>query len=322
MKRRMKTLLAICCAVCVCVTSVINENIFRFVEAASNNDTETHTTSSLVAHWEFEGEGDAVWEDKATGGTVEDNLRIITSADTSNPCQAPTVANGVVAFEGKGGGLRAEDSPDLDITGEMTIYIRVNVWGSTGYDLLNKSSQTGTPGYLVHAGQDTTVLQLTHGENEPQIWRGDVMAKGENVWRELAFVVSRDETSGNLIMQGYQSKDAAVQLGDDFVAMGDAVDFGASEQCTNDIPLTIGNTYELDQVVDVWRYFDDIRIYNKAYTMEQLVNLLNGTTPDIPTDTPTDTPTEFPPSYLENFKLITTSSFVNVDDSTIQMADL
>lgn len=231
----------------------------------------------MVAHWDFEGTGDEVYQDKATGG-VKDTLAVLSSTSTTTPKGEVTVSDGVASIKGRGAGLRAENSSDLNITGEMTIFMKVSIDGSTGYDLLSKSSTTSGYGYRVHAGNTATEFQLATGETAAT-WTGSVITKQLGMWRELAFIVSRDAETGNLMVQGYQSKSAITESAADFEALGTAISLGSSTQSTNNLPLTIGTNYENDNSAWVDRYFDDVRIYNKALSLDELATHLDGQEP-------------------------------------------
>lgn len=244
--------------------------------------------ASLVAHWDFEGEGDEVLKDKAAFGTVSDTL---TKAANSEADSKVTISNGVAKITDDGV-LLAQDSADVNPTQEMTVFFKAKYTGhtadatggqNTGISLIDKRSFGGSLGdarsygiYTTDFKKDctsTTATAIVHdSKNNAKTVNGTITV-GE--WREYALVV---EANGKMSL--YVSKGENTASGEDFTVDSTTLaNLGIND--TN-IPLAIGNE-NLQKTADVYknypsltREYDDVRIYNKALTADQLASILTA----------------------------------------------
>ena len=211
---------------------------------------------NLVAHWDFEG--DDVYADKATAGTVADN--VVANGTV-------IVADGVATVTGAGY-LEAPDSADLDQTGKMTIFAKVYVEGNGNAGLVDKrESATSAAGrtYGVFVQNGTT---LGAGLTD------DISTEGHldnGVWREVALVIDHDE-NGWLNYELFVSKNESTATADDFVSMHKKR-MDITTLSPNDFSLLIGNDRRFADST-LTRKFDDVRIYSKALTLDELAELL------------------------------------------------
>lgn len=230
----------------------------------------------LMAHWDFEGTGEQVYADKATKDAIDDNLL---SKNASNI----TIQNGIATITGNGA-LYANDSVELSPTEELTIYFRAYVGNdatnANNTTLIDKRSFSTTdttvwPGVDKNArsfgfykqsnsvGDFFTVVGSTSGKET-------VLTTGE--WRDFVFVISKDPTTGYLTQTLYQSAVVRPASASDFVKKVSTSTILTEIPDTN-VPLVIGNNVNLKDG-DV-RIFDEVRLYNKALTIDELVQDLD-----------------------------------------------
>lgn len=114
--------------VCLLVVSLFPLGIFAQTEV----DSETRMKEGLVAHWDFEGSTlEEKLSDKATGGTVADNLvEYYPNKGTEGVVSPIKVANGVANIpHDTGVYLAANNSADLHSVTEYTIFTRFSMSG-------------------------------------------------------------------------------------------------------------------------------------------------------------------------------------------------
>jgi hypothetical protein len=232
---------------------------------------------ALVAVWDFEG-GNGL-EDKASYGQVKDNL---------------TILGGAIIRDGKalipadaGAALRAMSSVDLEQTGEMTIWTRFRVPVKYAKKvsivcLVDKRNFT-TPESRSYA------LFLTPSDIE-NVWGvgGQVSADGTRAqdvsftsgiaaietdqWSEAAMVVRR---VGRTLSVSWLA--AAGEFGGewDFVPTNGPAKLPLGSIFRSEQPLIIGNDISLKTKTAAIE-FDEVRIYNRALSGEDLLSIRPG----------------------------------------------
>jgi len=246
----------------------------------------------LMAHWDFEGEGDEVFEDKSwRNGNIKDTLYVVSSAaevtagkakHTANASNYVTVENGVAKFKsGKGitSALMALNSDDLNPTYEMTIFFRAKLGEGTkaATALIDKGLQSRS--YSLQLWRNSASNPISKFKAE--IWAGGARAVDSdlaasnvnNEWREYAMVVSRDVT-GKIITTIYVSNGTTTASGADFTKLMQVESNNREMLDTTTLPLLIGNDHSMKND-GFTREFDEIRIYNMALTTDQLAGLTN-----------------------------------------------
>lgn len=230
---------------------------------------------SLVAAWDFSG--DAALTDKATAGTVSDGLKLLGDA---------AIHEGVaVVPAAKGAGLQALSSADLELTGEITLWARFRVMGTSKsiISLIDKRSfkpeQRSYAWLLVpsalannawaQGGQisadgtrATDVLQITGPPTVPV-----------KAWREGAMVVRRVGT-------GCEMSWFVANRADELDMKYEAANAPVSSKTFSTIfrsnqPLFIGNDASLGANAATLE-FAEVRIYNRALSAEELLLIAPG----------------------------------------------
>ena len=251
-------------------------HMYYLINNVAGQEGETPTPNDyLVAHWDFEddGTGNAL-KDKASAGTNADDLTIYDASGEAQATTDITVENGVATVKGDAS-LRAVDSADLDITGELTIFTRMKVdaigWytlASKGTDGTYKLSMAGLGGNGGNGG--------VFFRHNTFCWSGSAFPT--NVWREVATVVDYN-ADGNMVVQIYISNSTSTSSSSDFTLYKEQVYEGTTALGTNDTPFIIGNINGTnnDATATSTRQFDDFRLYNKALTVEELAEVMPDT---------------------------------------------
>lgn len=227
--------------------------------------TQDELASSLVAHWDFEG--DAPYADKGTGGTVSDALR---------PQNAVRIEDGAAVVTGSGG-LLAADSVDLSPTGEMTILLRMKVSGSlSGYtNFVDKRAFASTPGgedraygLMIQNGLFTT--QIAQGKKSPVVFLQSDQKIAADTWQEIALVI-REGPKGKRLITIFVSQQAYTLAASDFEAVLSSVSALTS---INDsaVDLVVGNDINLGEQKST-RIFDDVRLYDTALSRAEIAQV-------------------------------------------------
>lgn len=233
---------------------------------------------ALVAHWDFEDDGnDNALKDKATGGSTADNLTAY-----ADPASPDTLASDIVIADGvatikNDASLRAGDSPDLDINGEMTMFMRMQTDDvKNWYTLIGKNNATSTWAYqFLMAGQGD-YNGVCFVNNNANRYPKPNIGYPKDAWREVAVVVNYND-AGDMVIRMYMSNSTSTESGSDYTQFYEKTVTGTTAQITNNVDFIIGNVKDVntDLSTTSTRQFDDIRLYSKALTTEQMAGLID-----------------------------------------------
>ena len=225
-------------------------------------------SSSLVAHWDFVDDG--------TGNALADK------ADGKNPLSIGTTGNVAIsngqATITQNGYLQAT-AAGLNVSESMTVFVRVKVDKIGWNTLLHKHYMEGSTadtsrGYSLslYPNQESVRYNGTMLRYRENYFTHDSMVADE--WREMAIVVNKDE-EGFYTYKFLMSKNEATEDGNDFVTYYTRKT-PIAEHVAPGQDLFIGNTSS-PETSNVTRVFDDIQIYNKALSANELATLINPT---------------------------------------------
>jgi len=146
----------------------------------------------LMAQWDFEGEGNEVFEDKSwRRGNIKDTLYVVSSAaevkagkaeHTANASNYVTVENGVAKFKsGKGiaSALMALNSDDLNPEHEMTIFFRAKFGEGTKAATALFDKGLHSRSYSLQLWRNTSANPITKFKAE--IWAGGARVVDSNI---------------------------------------------------------------------------------------------------------------------------------------------
>lgn len=179
----------------------------------------------------------------------------------TDKCEDITISDGVATIK-KAATLRATDSADLDITDEMTIFMKIRV--DSFPDNITLLSKGAINGKAYSVG-----IQPTSGNG---LWfsatgyQNSKLLPSTAKWQEVAVVVKNGLLSVNI---EYYSDS---EINEDTVSKTKTQI--STQIKANSSPLYIGN-YTINGLyaTDSIREYDDIRIYNKALTKEQIASI-------------------------------------------------
>jgi len=214
---------------------------------------------SLVAHWDFEGDNDETrLADKASG-----NNPLISGGDAGTVNFTAEAGKATITGNGY---LRAA-AAGINVTESMTVFVRAKVSAFSWDKFLHKQSDVGGFELGTFPGKDGLMLGYKNSDNH---FAYNSMVADE--WREIAIVVHKDE-QGFYHYEFLVSKNEATADGDDFVSYAQ-VRQPVALHVAESTPLTIGNDASPGYISET-RVFDDIQIYNRALTADELAALIN-----------------------------------------------
>lgn len=252
----------------------------QYVKTEVNPEDVVKPTAYLTARWDFEQtaddtDGTTVLKDKAQGvtgaaGTVADDLTIANTV---------TVSDGYATLTGTGA-LVAADSVDLSPTSELTIFFKAKVTGKASRDVgLVDKRASGDIAYAVALPPFASNVNFIVSQNGTQ--NKSISVEENNLpmdeWREYAYVIAN--TGTNLEQRVYVSKGESTIRGSDYrlvstqtVAYTAIKDSAASFVIGNQSSGAASNTYQNEGRT---RYFDEVQLYNKALTVDELATILS-----------------------------------------------
>jgi len=234
----------------------------------------------LVAAWDFEQARGGPLADKATSGAVADPLK---------PLGKARVAKGIgIVPADQGSAFRADTSPDLEQTGELTIWVRLRVERSPDrfVSLVDKrhfrSPEERSYGFYIppaFRGRESFTVggQVSvdgTGKASVAYIKGDeLIPTGQ--WREAAMVVARTRR-GYLAVRWYASSTDQPKTADDF----DLVGGPAANPIVCSIfrcrqPVLVGNDAGLKSIPTPLE-IDEVRLYSRALSPENLAAIEPG----------------------------------------------
>ena len=235
-----------------------------------NTVDDTAVAKHLVAHYDFEG--NTPLADKATGGSIADNLKV-------NDSDNVAIKNGTATITGAGA-LYAQDSEEISPTEELTVFFRAKFSGfSSGTpSIVDKRSFNNSTGgenrsFGVYAenGRFCTTFTAEPGSGSRNNAVSSVSI-AEDTWNEYALVI-RKGSDGYLDSYLYMSKEAYTYSEDDFVVIASNTYGTATNISDSHAPFVIGNNVGFQNFSFI-QTFDDVRIYDIALTSHQLNKVL------------------------------------------------
>ena len=184
----------------------------------------------------------------------------------TDKCEDVIISNGVATLK-KAATLRAADSADLDVTGEMTIFMKIRVDSFPDNITLLSKGEINGKAYAVGiqpASKNGLWFSVTGYQNSK-------LLPSTAQWQEVAVVVKSNSLS--LDIEYYSdseiTEDSASKTKSQILTQIKA----------NSSPLYIGN-YTINGLypTDSIREYDDIRIYNKALTKSQIASITPNAT--------------------------------------------
>jgi hypothetical protein len=229
---------------------------------ADSSAARADTISGLVGHWAFDN--NVVPQPDSSG---QGNHGTVVAATWVKDAER----GGAMSFDGDNDYVEAPDSPSLSITGDMTIAAWVNVTNYNNYRGI--VGKTGAPPNAQRPGPYDFYFAQEFG-GQPNFWRGNGVGGPSSQGQYLGAVAPLTNEWEHVVatMQGttvqhYLNGAANGSTGSISVSMVDA-----------DQPLRIGNRNDL--FVDMLGRMDDVRIYNRALSADDVVELYNATVPE------------------------------------------
>lgn len=182
-------------------------------------------------------------------------------------CEDITIANGVATIK-DAATLRAADSEDLDITGEMTIFMKVKVDSFPDNITLLSKGAINSNAYAVGISPlgNNGLWFSSNGYQGSGYWPYPTAQ-----WREVAVVVKHDGSYVNASFYIASDSSSGIKEDTQAITKSKANETGLK---ANNAPLYIGNyTVHGLASTDSVREYDDIRIYNKALTVAQIASI-------------------------------------------------
>lgn len=271
--------IAICCILVMLIASLS-------VNALAASDLD----DTLVNHWDFEGGSQAeILMDKATGGATEDNLLL-------NEYGTITLQDGY-AYLTKAGPNIAMYVPDLsddtELQGPQTLYLRMYLETyaeSEWSDPRGVSNDKGFQQIFDQRGEGGITMSVIKGEyDNPDTWVFDLKIgdkagwtstnpgkefweKFYDHWVELVVVIDEGD-SGDLKATFYINFEGTADGTDDFVKFFE-YDTKWPVLLVNDITRMGGYVNGGDWAWTTGHIkYDDVRMYNTALSVEQLVQV-------------------------------------------------
>ncbi|MCK6211738.1 LamG domain-containing protein [Georgenia sp. EYE_87] len=213
------------------------------------------TDEGLVGGWRMdEGSGSAVVD------SVGDNDGTIQGSVARIPGH-----RGSGALDFTGGRVTIPDSPELDLTGPMSVAAWVNPDAFATESIVKKAVQGVTGGYeLSLSNNDVAFFRLNQQTNQntfrvdSSATPGAVTAVTPGQWNHLVGVY--DGTSMTLYVNGNARPSIT----------------GPAEVATNDLPLTIGAQSDSSGSTPFNGAVDSVHIYDRALTPAEITELMNA----------------------------------------------
>jgi hypothetical protein len=223
----------------------------------------------LVAQWDFESAHGGPLADKASAGTVRDTLEALGGVKMAHGVATVPAAAGV--------GLRAQSSVDLEPGDELTLYARLRIQPplrgiislvdkrqfrdpesrSYGLYVMPTGKGFGLGGQVSGNGSGGRAISAPRGRESLPLGQ----------WARLAMVVRRD--GDRLSVAWYGRPDASSPAAAYQCLNGPTSVPRLGKIYRNQVPLVIGNTVDLRANPCVLE-FDEVRIYNRALTAQEL----------------------------------------------------
>lgn len=233
--------------------------------------------SALITHWDFVGEGEDALADKAAAGTSDDTMKLFGKASVSNgAAYIPDWASQCSDHY-----IYCEDSDDLLRSAEdRTIYIVFKsdkTLDSSKNDHIELAAQNGA--FRLGIGSDGKVFGSTnpHSMGENACATDGMNRYAPNTWITVAVAYDKTENSNSFQVSTY------FKAGDGDWVTGTASRTDASQTWKEDNsdagqtdPMSLIFGRRANASGSTWGgniTIDDIRIYNKALTKEEVSSI-------------------------------------------------
>lgn len=250
--------------------------LISFAVFSMNAEESTGTINdNLVAYWNFEGEGDAALEDKAS---ANGSNNLIKNGNV-------VIANGTATVPEEGGAfLQATNLTDFSSGTQATVYMRVKITGeASSYASMFYAS--GSMRVFARQWQTTDRIIAASGGHNPRVEENlgvnDQGQWNDGNWIHIAFAVNVDGVGNQNIL--YVSADGETWRLAKTDPAGTALNSIAERINKADAVLLFGKANVTDAQTAGFEY-DDIRIYNKALTYDE-VRLIQPNTIELKQET-------------------------------------
>lgn len=241
--------------------------------SASEPAPESTIPSGLVVAFDFEGDSDKIQlADKATEGDVKDNLSIAGSV---------TVSNGVAVVSSSAGSqLKFNGTDDLkDLTG-YTVYTKMKATGNYGSNWNNVVNAPGLIKFII-TGKSGDNFNIVNRVKQASTTPNPIPESGglkDGEWLYLAYTASIED--GKLKAATYYSADGETYVSAD------------AEYDVTYTAMSVTNATVIGQKQDgtIEMSFDDLMIFNRALTADEVKTLASVTLPEPEIETEESTP--------------------------------
>ena len=239
-------------------------------EEEDDNEVRENLNSYLVTHWDFEGVDANALNDKATFGATADTLTLYNTV---------SIENGIAVITNNGG-LKANNSADLFNNFGFTILMKVKITGThSGYfSIFDKRSFASTPTW---GEKRSYSLLMLNNQLASQVTSNGLIGTAayaesgvtviNDTWIEIAYVVEKN-SSGIITIKGYMSKNDNPKTVDDYIAFF-SYTTGLTSLYDSPVEFTLGNEIGLPNVSTITRSFDDVRFYNTALNLGEIISV-------------------------------------------------
>lgn len=263
------------------------------VAVAADGETGTPKADheKLVTHWDFEGEGEEIWSDKAQGGKSSDTLEAHGSIVTSGGiAYIPADKNTYLSAPG------GEDT-DLSSFSRATVLMRVR--------LENEGNRGGVAAFVSKQSAFEWTLDINDLSNlrarvnNAKTNAGGTVKAGMKEFRYYAMVYDYNAETGKFTATAYQSNTPTPAGAADFsVVSQSVVDAVNAEQpiVTSTHDLIFGRRYDhLAKNRALLCWFKDIKVYSDVLSPGDLAAECDGSEIDF--------------SYFEDYDKMNTGSY-------------
>ena len=248
----------------------------------------------LVTHWDFEGEGDAVYSDKATAGATSDNLNtgvgsvtvengvatiLDSSGQLSNGAVDGTAGNGTSSY------ISADvaDGSDLYSFKNKTVLMKAKIYKSE-----HVSGIFGKDGAFAYGVANKGTHAIAYYNNNVAVTGEEDIAQD---YRVYAMTLTYNETTELTTISLYMSKVENPTTEEDFILMAATEQKIDKIDSTNSIFIGKRGAGHKDTIrrLDLW--VDDIKIFDGVLTLAEMAaespvtSLNESVEPDTGTDT-------------------------------------
>lgn len=251
----------------ICILMLILMEMAVIPMAAENKQT-YHDT--LITHWDFEGEGDEAYRDKAGSGT-EDNLTVHGDKITveNGMVHIPTDAGHYLSASGKEG----SDLYDLK---NKTIVIKAELINHPDGRNVLASFAAKKNGFAwgVQNESSKNICATYIGMNGKMNMVNSTLSAGMNEFRMYAVTFRYDETGKKLTATFLMSTKELPEDVSDFevVAVQEIVDTTGQGVVASGDDFLLGRRYDqLDKDRKIITYIDDVKVYSSVLSIDEII---------------------------------------------------